>query len=451
MKLFGIEIKFAGEEKAYSSVPENRGWWRVIGEPFSGAWQRNLEESYADLHCYPTLYACISRIAQDIAKLPFQLLQDNNGIRERIENPSYSPVLKKPNYFQTAQQFRESWVLSKLDYGNTYVLKVRDNRNVVTSLFVLDPSLVKPMVSDSGDVFYEVRNRSAWNLPKLPEGFQQRDDTVIIPAREMIHDRLNTFHHPLIGVPPLCAAYYPALKNLRILRNAAEFFGNGAQPGGILTAPAGMSEKDADALKTYWDTNFGGKNSGKVAVIGADMKFTAFAMKAADSQLVEQMKYSDEQICQPFGVKPYKIGIGAPPGGWKSDDVNVEYYGDALSPIIEAMENLLDEGLAIKAPMHVELNTEPLWRMDEGKKAEVETTLIAGKLKTPDEGRLKFNLKPTGGGDTLWGQHQDYPLGVLAERNDLEPVEQPAPEIEQMQAGYNSQVAIDAMRRAINV
>jgi phage portal protein BeeE len=41
-------------------------------------------------------------------------------------------VLRKPNRFQTRIQFLESWALSKLSRGNTYVLKQRDNRNVVT-------------------------------------------------------------------------------------------------------------------------------------------------------------------------------------------------------------------------------------------------------------------------------------------------------------------------------
>jgi HK97 family phage portal protein len=429
MKIFGLEIRRA--QKALNSIPQYSHGWRTIHEPFSGAWQRNLEERYADLLCYPTLYACVSRIAQDIAKLPFRLVENRAGIWVPIENPGYSPVLRKPNYFQTAQQFRESWVLSREQHGNAYILKERDNRNVVTSLYVLDPCRVKPAVSDSGDVFYEIWNWGHWNLPPLPPNtyFERDNGNTLVPAREIIHDRANTFHHPLIGVPPLCAAYWPAVKNLRILRNAADFFGNNAQPGGLLTAPAGMSDADADAIKQYWADNFTGENAGKVAVIGADMKFTAFSINSVDSQMVEQMKYSDEQICQPFGIKPYKIGIGNPPGGWKADDVNVEYYGDALSPIIEAMENLLDEGLGIKPPLGAELDTDPLWRMDEGKMADVETRLVGGKVKTPDEARRKFNLASTGGGDTLWGQHQDYPLGVLAEREDLNPVApEPAPD-----------------------
>ena len=137
------------------------------------------------------------------------------------------------------------------------------------------------------------------------------------------------------------------MKNMKILRNATTFFANGANPGGILTAPAGMSEADAGQVRDYWNSNFQGENSGKVAVIGADMKFTAFAFKSADSQMVEQMRYSDEQICQPFGVPPFIVGIGSIPAGMKVDDMMGLYYQRALQKHIEAMENLLDEGLGI--------------------------------------------------------------------------------------------------------
>jgi HK97 family phage portal protein len=451
-------LKNAATGKSLHAVSGWRDGWRRIIEPYAGAWQQNQEETKGTILTYPTLYACLNRISQDIGKLPFVLkaLQPD-GTERAVENPAYSPVLKKPNHYQTAQQFREAWALSRMIHGNAYILKGRDERNVVTRLYVLDPCRVMPMISDSGDVFYKINYTTADNL--LPENYPGKE--LIVPAREIIHDRLNCFHHQLIGVPPVCAAHWPTVKNLKILKSSAQFFGNNAQPGGILTAPAGMNEPDAEAVKAYWNTEYGGSNTGKIAVIGADMKFTAFAMKSADSQLVEQMRYSDEQICQPFGIPPFKIGIGSIPAGLGVDAINLLYYGDALSGPIESIENLLDEGLSIPSKLGIWMDIDPLLRMDVGKQAEVETKFVSGKIKTPDEARRRFNLAPTGGGDTLWGQHQDYPLGVLAERNDLNPVE-PAPpepsdpdndmkeEVRRLTADLWQRQALEATREAIN-
>ena len=412
MQLFGWELARVSK----SIVPSVRSSaWRVISEPFAGAWQRGLEEKRGDLVTYPTLYACISRIASDIGKLPFMLrTRDLSGVLVEIESAAYSPVLREPNHYQTEIQLRECWLVSKLTNGNTYVLKRRDARGVVTGLYVLDPERTLPMVSASGEVYYQLKIDA---LNTLPENYPA--ENLIVPASEVIHDRCMTLHHPLIGVPPLAAAHWPTLKNMKILRSATEFFSNNAQPGGLLTAPAGMTEDDAAAVKSYWASNFSGSNSGRVAVIGADMRFTPFAMKSIDSQMVEQMRYSDEQICQPFGIPPFKVGIGTIPSGLGVDGLNQLYYSDALQTHIEHMEALLDKGLRIARPLGVELNLDPLLRMDEVKRAEVETKLVMSKVKTPDEARARFNLPPTGGGDTLWGQHQDYPLGMLALRTDI--------------------------------
>ena len=63
MKVFGLEIT---RQKALSSIDGSRGGWRRILEPFTGAWQQNIEEKRGDLVTYPTLFACLYRISSDI-------------------------------------------------------------------------------------------------------------------------------------------------------------------------------------------------------------------------------------------------------------------------------------------------------------------------------------------------------------------------------------------------
>src|SRR5690606_12856877 len=174
-----------------------------------------------------------------------------------------------------------------------------------------------------------------------------------------------------------------------------------------------------------FNQNYTGANSGRIAVIGADLKFTPFAFKAADFQLVEQMRYSDEQICQPFGIPPLKIGIGSIPAGLGVDAINLLYHEDALSGHIEAMQDLLDEALGLAADWGIWLDTEPLFRMDEGKKADVATTLVGGGVETPNEGRRRFNLPPLEGGDTVYMQQQDFPLDQVRKNKIVDAEQNP--------------------------
>jgi HK97 family phage portal protein len=119
-------------------------------------------------------------------------------------NPAYSPVLRSPNPYQNRIQFWESWILSKLNNGNTYVLKQRDARGVVYAMYVLDPRRVTPLVADDGSIFYRL------NIDRL-SGI---DSEIIVPAREIIHDRMHCMFHPLIGMSPIYASGLAAIQGL---------------------------------------------------------------------------------------------------------------------------------------------------------------------------------------------------------------------------------------------
>src|SRR5690606_17162665 len=133
LTIFGALQNAMTQQKQLTPIHGSHGGWRRITEPFSGAWQQNVEEKHGTMLCYPTLYACLKMISEDIGTMPF-LLQtlESEDVWRTVENPAYSPVLRKPNNYQTDQQFREAWVLSLLIHGNTYVLKRRDNRGIVT-------------------------------------------------------------------------------------------------------------------------------------------------------------------------------------------------------------------------------------------------------------------------------------------------------------------------------
>ncbi len=420
------------EAKALSAVPQNRGWWPVIGESFAGAWQRNVEVKFDTAMQFNAVFSCQTLIASDIAKLRVKLVaQDDEGIWTETKNSAYSPVLRKPNHYQNRIQFFESWVLSKLARGNAYVLKARDGKRVVNKMFVLDPTRTRPLVAPSGDVFYEVATD---HLSGITEG------SVTIPASEIIHDRFNCLFHPLVGLSPIYAAGLSAMHGSAILNNAANFFQSGSQPGGILTAPGFIDQATADRLKEYWDANFTGSNRGKVAVLGDGLKFEAMAVKAVDAQLVEQLKLATEIVCSVYHVPPYKVGSGAMPTANNLQALNVEYYSQCLQVLIEAIELCLDEGLGTGEKLGTEFDVDNLLRMDAATQMDV---LEKGKsMLTLDERRNRLGVKKlkTGGG-TVYLQQQDHSVEAIAARDaqlianaSAEPADNPpaaeAPEID---------------------
>jgi HK97 family phage portal protein len=388
------------------------GWWPLIREPFMGAWQRNMEERPETLLTYHAVYSCITLIASDIAKCRLKLMQqDSDGIWSEIVVAAFSPVLRKPNHYQNRIQFFESWLTSKLTHGNTYVLKARDNRQIVTELYVLDPLRTKAVVAPNGDVYYQL---STDYLADIAEA-------TVVPASEIIHDLTTLRYHPLCGIPPMAPAALAATHGLKIQRNSIRLFENAARPSGFLTAPGTIDQVTADRLKSEWQQNYGGDNIGKVAVLGDALKFESMAQNAVDAQLIEQLGLSGKMVCSSFNVPAYMVGVGDPPAYDNIEALNQQYYSQCLQKHIEAIELCLDEGLGLTEiqgkTYGTEFDLDDLLRMDTATRIKVYTDAVKGGLFKPNEGRAKFDLGRVPGGDQVYLQQQNFSLEALAKRD----------------------------------
>jgi HK97 family phage portal protein len=398
------------------SVDGSRSWWPIIRESFAGAWQQNVEVTVSNVTTHPTLFSCVTLIASTVSKMRLRLVQETSGIWQEINVAAFSPVLRKPNHFQDQKQFFEFWVLSKLLNGNAYILKVRDGRQAVTSLYTLDPNRVRTLVAPNGEVFYQVARE---DLSQLPDhaGY-------VLPAREIIHDRWNCLFHPLVGLSPIYAAGVAAVQGLNIQNDQTNFFGNGARPGGILTAPGAISQENADRLKTYFEDNFTGDNAGKVAVVGDGLEYEPMAMTAIDSELIKQLAWSDEKIASCYHVPLFLVSSASYPPYNSVVSLMTMFYSMCIQDIAEAIELCLDHGLGltegeVAAQRYgTEFNRDDLFTMD---LAALMETLEKGKnYLTPDEGRRKLNLPPTTGGGVVYRQQQDFSLAALAKRDAKE-------------------------------
>jgi len=135
---------------------------------FHGAWQSNTTATTETILSYFAVYACVTLISSDIGKMRLKLVaQDADGIWTETESPAFSPVLRRPNRYQNRIKFVEWWIMSKLLHGNTYALKARDARGVVTALYILDPLRVTPLVAPDGSVFYELKRDILSGLTRM--------------------------------------------------------------------------------------------------------------------------------------------------------------------------------------------------------------------------------------------------------------------------------------------
>lgn len=390
------------------------GWFTVVREAFAGAFQSQVTiDAPREVTAFSGVFACITKIASDISKMRMKLVQDQaSGICVEIKAQSpYRAVLEKPNDFQNRIKFIQQWLASKLIWGNAYVLKQRDLRGIVTSLTVLDPQRVRPIVTAAGDVYYEL---GADNLAGLAE-------SVTVPASEIIHDLMVPLWHPLVGVSPIYACGMSATMGARIQRNSTRFFQNASMVSGYLEHPKKIDDEEAEEIRRRWNARYGpqGTDPGGVAVLANGLKFTKAEMiPPEDAQLIQQLEWTIADVARCYQMPLYKVG-GPIPANTSVEAINQSYYSECLQILIEDIELCLEEGLGLPRGYHVEFDLDGLLRMDTASMITAEAEAVKGGIKAPDESRRRLNLPPVPGGATPYLQQQNFSLAALAKRDAL--------------------------------
>src|SRR5262245_14573890 len=444
MRLLGYDISITKAAVPVTDLPADLkplvapysgygGWFNIVRESFPGAWQRNVDIRLDNVMTFAAVYACVTLISQDIGKLCLDLVEkDADDIWHPTENPAFSPVLRKPNHFQTRQKFVENWMASKLMHGNTYVLKERDRRDVVTRMYELNPMTTRALIAPDGAVYYQLGYDK---LAGVFDGYAGIDTSqvtrsdITVPASEIIHDVYTPLYHPLCGVSPISACGLAAMQGLAMQNDSVRFFNNGAQPGGVLIAPGTISEENARELKAYWEQNFTGQNSGRLAVLSDGLKYEPLTITAQDAQMINQLKWTAETVCTAFKVPPYMIGVGPIPSYSNVEAINLQYYTQCLQPLMEAIEALIDDGLGLLEAdqrLGVEFDLDDLLKMDTATQYRTYGEGVARGILAPNEARALVGYGPAKGGDSPMLQQQQFSLAALDERDSNKPFAKPA-------------------------
>jgi HK97 family phage portal protein len=386
-----------------------------VREGRPGDWQLGVSTApMSDLTANGAVFACLYRITSDIGKLEVCLQQRDptDGMwREANWMSPFWRVLDKPNDYQNIIQFVVYWIASKLVYGNTYGLKVREEaRGMVKKIHILDPRNCRPLIAPDGGVYYQISASPLYDVP----------DSITVPASEIVHDRGMTLWHPLVGVSPIYACAVSATQGKLIQNNSQKFFHNMSRPSGMLTSDLEISQPTADRLKADWEKNYSGANIGKLAVLGNGLKYEAMTIPPETAQLVEQLDWTAVDIARCFLVPLYKINAGPIPAGMNVEAMELQYFSGCLQQLVQSFERCMTEGLELPVGMKVELDEESLLRMDSASHIKMLADAVRGTIMAPNEARAKRNLPAKPGGDSLYLQEQNYSLEALAKRDARE-------------------------------
>lgn len=331
--------------------PKNRvggGWSFLFGGTTSGKAvnERTAMQTSA-------VYACVRILAESVAGLPLHVYERTaNGSKStKPSHPLYRLLHDEPNREMTSFVFRETLMSHLLLWGNAYAQIIRDGRGFPIALYPLLPDRMTVDRNESGELVYTY----------------QSDKGQVKLRRE------NVLHIPglgfdgLIGYSPIAMAKNAVGLALATEDYGATFFANGANPGGVLEHPGVIKPEQADRLRESWQSQFGGANAHKVAVLEEGLKFHQMSIPPEQAQFLETRKFQINEIARIFRVPPHMVGDLEKSSFSNIEQQSLEFVKYTLDPWVVRWEQSLQQALILpseKATIFIKFNLDGLLRGD---------------------------------------------------------------------------------------
>ena len=331
--------------------PKNRvggGWSFLFGGTTSGKAvnERTAMQTSA-------VYACVRILAESVAGLPLHVYERTaNGSKStKPSHPLYRLLHDEPNREMTSFVFRETLMSHLLLWGNAYAQIIRDGRGFPIALYPLLPDRMAVDRNESGELVYTY----------------QSDKGQVKLRRE------NVLHIPglgfdgLIGYSPIAMAKNAVGLALATEDYGAAFFANGANPGGVLEHPGVIKPEQADRLRESWQSQFGGANAHKVAVLEEGLKFHQMSIPPEQAQFLETRKFQINEIARIFRVPPHMVGDLEKSSFSNIEQQSLEFVKYTLDPWVVRWEQSLQQALLLpseKATIFIKFNLDGLLRGD---------------------------------------------------------------------------------------
>lgn len=355
------------------------------------------------------VYTCVSILAQEIARLRITHYSDPD-MKGRMEmyKSHTTRLLTKPNTYQNRSDFFLSIMYSLLMNGNSYCIATRDPRGRVINLTPLNPGAVQPyVVPGTDEIYYSIAQMDIDPSTIV-------NPAEYIPQRNMLHIRLFTPTHPLVGISPLSACMTSVAHGMSIQSESTRFFDNQSKPAGILRTPKPLSPEQAKRLRDAWASGTGGVNTGKVPVLDNDLQFQQMSLSAADAQLIEQYSMTKKDIAIVFRVPLHLIGEGE--NQFKTAEASQrDFVTRSLGFYIEHIEAALDSFFGFNGKTEaIEFDVERgIMRPEYNERIEGLAKGVQGGIFSPNEARKSERLPSVEAGDNLFMQRQNVPINLL--------------------------------------
>lgn len=374
------------------SLTDEKAWnpslWNLAGaQSLSG---ENVTEQTA--LTYSAVWNAVSLISGTIGALPLHLMQRKDKSKRIADDlPAYRVMHDQANPYMTAMAFREAMTAHILTWGNCYAEKVRDGYGDLRELWPIAPNRVKIRMEE-GNLFYRIRvgnedidlpREKILHVPGLGfDGFQGY--SVIAMARKSIG----------LGM---------ALETFGSL-----FFGNGTNPGLIVSHPNSLSATAHSNLTNSLTTAHSGLGKAhKLLLLEEGMKVEKYGIPPDDCQFLETRGFQIPEIARWFNLPPHKLKDLTKSSFSNIESEQTSFVIDSLLPWLVRFEQnynmqLLtasEKALSGRGRLYFKHIVEGLLRGDAASRATFYKEMFMIGAMSVNDIREKEDMDPVDGGD----------------------------------------------------
>ena len=332
------------------------------------------------------VYACVRILSETIASLPLHTYQKTDKGKEKaVDHQLYHLLHDEPNPEMTSFVFRETLMGHLLLWGNAYAQVIRDGRGKVMALYPLMPDKMTVHRSEGGELYYS---------------YSKEGKEHILRSFEVLHIPGLGFDG-LLGHSPIAMAKNAIGMAIATEEYGANFFNNGANPGGVLEHPGIL--KDPERVRKSWNSVYAGSgNAHKVAVLEEGMSFKPIGIPPEQAQFLQTRKFQLNEIARIFRVPPHMIGDLEKSSFSNIEQQSLEFVKYTLTPWLSRWEMAMKKSLlspSEKKDYFIKHNVEGLLRGDYKTRMEGYSIGIQNGFLSPNDVRELEDLNTIEHGD----------------------------------------------------
>lgn len=361
-----------------------------------GAWLEGLGGGASDsgIHVTPRIamtlapfWQGVSIISGDFATSTANVFRrTSSGDREIASDHDADFLISdSPNEEMDAFELWRRFVLHALVWQNGYIYIDRvGGVGKPLGLYNLLPDRTAPARDENGTLFYKT---------------EVDGDLVPLKSEQVIHVKGLSIENG-IGLELVRMAQNSLGLSLAAEGFPSKYFANGAQSGGIIEIPLGMSDTATENLMAGVQKKHTGKDNWfKVMVLRDGAKFHSTTIDAQKSQLTELREHQVRDTARFLNLPPHKLGLTDSVSYNSSEQSQIQYITGCLTHWFSAIRGAAQKKLLTvqerKAKSHfIDFNTSKLIERDLKTQVEILAIERQNEIINAEEWRRKLNMSP---------------------------------------------------------